>query len=139
MLALHIILKPTCLASQCSMTTLWYALYAYPPEHWLTFGLQNAGIAIFTLLGSQLIGYGFAGLLQDVLVKPTKCFWPASSTSHNTLLAAVQPDDHRQSKRLTCSRLCIMTSSYRPNACVSFGSCSRSCFVGKLYRSVSTR
>lgn len=40
---------------------------------------QNPGIAIFTLISSQLLGYGFAGLLQDVLVKPTKCFWPTTS------------------------------------------------------------
>lgn len=40
---------------------------------------MNPGIAIFTLIGSQLLGYGFAGLLQDILVKPTKCFWPADS------------------------------------------------------------
>lgn len=42
---------------------------------------QNPGLAIFTLIGSQLLGYGYAGLLQDMLVKPTKCFWPAQSTS----------------------------------------------------------
>ena len=40
---------------------------------------QNPGVAIFTLIGSQLLGYGFAGLLQDILVKPTKCFWPTNS------------------------------------------------------------
>lgn len=41
---------------------------------------MNAGVAIFTLIGSQLLGYGYAGLLYDILVKPTKCFWPANST-----------------------------------------------------------
>lgn len=48
---------------------------------------MNPGIAIFTLLGSQLIGYGFAGLLSDVLVKPTKCFWPATISTSNLFQA----------------------------------------------------
>ena len=43
---------------------------------------MNPGIAIFTLIGSQLLGYGFAGLLQDILVKPTKCFWPINSEQY---------------------------------------------------------
>jgi hypothetical protein len=45
--------------------------------------LQNPGVAIFTLIGSQLLGYGFAGLLSDILVKPTKCFWPANSKPYH--------------------------------------------------------
>ncbi|KAE9382649.1 hypothetical protein BT96DRAFT_1050139, partial [Gymnopus androsaceus JB14] len=40
----------------------------------------NPGIAIFTLLGSQLIGYSFAGLLQEALVYPSICFWPSVIT-----------------------------------------------------------
>ncbi|KIY66394.1 OPT superfamily oligopeptide transporter [Cylindrobasidium torrendii FP15055 ss-10] len=36
----------------------------------------NPGIAIFTLLASQLIGYAFAGLLQEALVYPSMTFWP---------------------------------------------------------------
>ena len=43
--------------------------------------MQNPALAIFTLIGSQLLGYGYAGLLQDMLVKPTKCFWPTTSMS----------------------------------------------------------
>ena len=48
----------------------------------------NPGNAIFTLLASQLIGYGFAGLLQDILVKPTKCFWPFTSRNPPTVMYA---------------------------------------------------
>jgi hypothetical protein len=48
---------------------------------------MNAGVAIFTLIGSQLIGYGFAGLLSDVLVRPTKCFWPATISTANLFQA----------------------------------------------------
>ncbi|KAH9919806.1 OPT oligopeptide transporter [Fomitopsis serialis] len=60
---------------------------------------MNAGVAIFTLLASQLIGYGFAGLLQDVLVKPTKCFWPASIQTAN-LFQALHYDKQFSSKRV---------------------------------------
>ena len=50
----------------------------------------NAGLAIFTLIGSQLLGYGYAGLLQDLLVKPTKCFWPTTSAFFR-LAAPLEP------------------------------------------------
>jgi hypothetical protein len=36
----------------------------------------NAGNAIFTLLASQLIGYGFAGLFRGMLVYPTAMLYP---------------------------------------------------------------
>ncbi|PCH35361.1 OPT oligopeptide transporter [Wolfiporia cocos MD-104 SS10] len=60
---------------------------------------MNAGVAIFTLIGSQLIGYGYAGLLQDVLVKPTKCFWPANIYTAN-LFQALHYDRQMTSKRV---------------------------------------
>ncbi|KIP12330.1 hypothetical protein PHLGIDRAFT_62013 [Phlebiopsis gigantea 11061_1 CR5-6] len=60
---------------------------------------MNAGIAIFTLIGSQLLGYGFAGLLQDILVKPTKCFWPANISTAN-LFQALHYDNQMTSKRV---------------------------------------
>ncbi|KAH9939462.1 OPT oligopeptide transporter [Amylocystis lapponica] len=60
---------------------------------------MNAGIAIFTLIASQLIGYGYAGLLQDVLVKPTKCFWPANIYIAN-LFQALHYDQQMTSKRV---------------------------------------
>ncbi|KAH9931204.1 OPT oligopeptide transporter [Amylocystis lapponica] len=60
---------------------------------------MNPGVAIFTLIGSQLIGYGYAGLLQDVLVKPTKCFWPANIYIAN-LFQALHYDRQMTSKRV---------------------------------------
>ncbi|KZT11134.1 OPT oligopeptide transporter [Laetiporus sulphureus 93-53] len=60
---------------------------------------MNAGVAIFTLIGSQLIGYGYAGLLQDVLVKPTKCFWPSNIYTAN-LFQALHYDRQMTSKRV---------------------------------------
>ncbi|PSR83036.1 hypothetical protein PHLCEN_2v5840 [Hermanssonia centrifuga] len=60
--------------------------------------LKNPGLAIFTCIGSQLIGYGFAGLLQDILVKPTKCFWPFTISTAN-LFQALHYDKQMSSKR----------------------------------------
>ncbi|KAH9934458.1 OPT oligopeptide transporter [Epithele typhae] len=59
----------------------------------------NAGLAIFILIGSQLLGYGFAGLLQDMLVRPTKCFWPATISTAN-LFQALHFDNQMTSKRV---------------------------------------
>lgn len=36
----------------------------------------NPGNAIFTLLASQLIGYGFAGMFRSFLVYPTVMLYP---------------------------------------------------------------
>ncbi|KAI0046405.1 OPT superfamily oligopeptide transporter [Auriscalpium vulgare] len=47
----------------------------------------NAGLAIFTLLSSQLLGYGFAGILRDFLVYPTETWWPTIITSANVFQA----------------------------------------------------
>ncbi|EPS95668.1 OPT oligopeptide transporter [Fomitopsis schrenkii] len=60
---------------------------------------MNAGIAIFTLIGSQLIGYGYAGLLSEALVRPTKCFWPANIYIAN-LFQALHYDRQMTSKRV---------------------------------------
>ncbi|KAL6307422.1 OPT oligopeptide transporter [Sparassis latifolia] len=60
---------------------------------------MNPGIAIFTLIGSQLIGYGYAGLLQDALVRPTKCFWPTTIYTAN-LFQALHYDKQMTSKRV---------------------------------------
>ncbi|KAE9401758.1 OPT superfamily oligopeptide transporter [Gymnopus androsaceus JB14] len=58
----------------------------------------NPGIAIFTLLGSQLIGYSFAGLLQEALVYPSICFWPSVITPA-TIFQALHFDGGLGSKR----------------------------------------
>jgi len=60
---------------------------------------MNPGIAIFTLIGSQLIGYGYAGLLSEALVRPTKCFWPGNIYIAN-LFQALHYDRQMTSKRV---------------------------------------
>ena len=66
--------------------------------------MQNPALAIFTLIGSQLLGYGYAGLLQDMLVKPTKCFWPTTST---------MPPPHRLCSCLMSVQFPLQTFSRR--------------------------
>ncbi|KAJ4478642.1 OPT oligopeptide transporter protein-domain-containing protein [Lentinula edodes] len=58
----------------------------------------NPGIAIFTLLASQLVGYAFAGLLQEALVYPSICFWPTVITPAN-MFQALHFDGGLSSKR----------------------------------------
>ncbi|KZT66154.1 OPT superfamily oligopeptide transporter [Daedalea quercina L-15889] len=60
---------------------------------------MNAGVAIFTLIGSQLIGYGYAGLLSNALVRPTKTFWPATIYTSN-LFQALHYDRQMSSRRV---------------------------------------
>jgi hypothetical protein len=48
---------------------------------------MNAGIAIFTLLSSQLIGYGMAGMLTDLCVKPSYALFPSQISVANTFQA----------------------------------------------------
>ena len=38
---------------------------------------MNGGVAIFMLIASQCIGYGFAGLLYEICVKPSQALWPS--------------------------------------------------------------
>ncbi|TFK46550.1 OPT oligopeptide transporter [Heliocybe sulcata] len=47
----------------------------------------NPALAIFMLFATQLLGYGFAGILRDFLVFPTATWWPTSITSANVLQA----------------------------------------------------
>ncbi|KAJ6621184.1 OPT oligopeptide transporter protein-domain-containing protein [Mycena sp. CBHHK59/15] len=43
----------------------------------LYYGIKpNPAVAIFTLLGSQLVGYGLAGMMRSFLVYPTYCVFP---------------------------------------------------------------
>lgn len=48
---------------------------------------MNGGVAIFTLLGSQLLGYGFAGVLQEICVYRSICLWPSKLATANTFQA----------------------------------------------------
>jgi hypothetical protein len=59
---------------------------------------MNAGIAIFTLLASQLIGYAFAGILQEALVYPSITFWPSTIVPAN-MFQALHFDGGLSSKR----------------------------------------
>ncbi|KAJ6474554.1 OPT oligopeptide transporter [Mycena vulgaris] len=59
---------------------------------------MNAGIAIFTLLASQLIGYAFAGMLQEALVYPSVTFWPGTIVPAN-MFQALHFDGGLGSKR----------------------------------------
>lgn len=47
----------------------------------------NPAIAIFMLCSSQLLGYGFAGVLREFLVFPTACWWPNVITSASVFQA----------------------------------------------------
>ncbi|KIK64985.1 hypothetical protein GYMLUDRAFT_240324 [Collybiopsis luxurians FD-317 M1] len=58
----------------------------------------NPGVAIFTLLASQLIGYSFAGLLTEALVYPSITFWPSAITPAN-MFQALHFDGGLSSKR----------------------------------------
>lgn len=60
---------------------------------------MNGAIAIFLLIGSQLLGYSFAGLLQEALVFPSSAFWPATISSAN-LFQALHYDNMLTSKRV---------------------------------------
>ncbi|KAL1724629.1 hypothetical protein EV714DRAFT_222656, partial [Schizophyllum commune] len=48
---------------------------------------KRPGIAMFTLLASQLVGYSFAGLLQEALVYPSITFWPTTIVPANMFQA----------------------------------------------------
>ena len=58
----------------------------------------NPGIAIFTLLASQLVGYAFAGLLQEALVYPSVAYWPTTIVPAN-MFQALHFDGGLGSKR----------------------------------------
>ncbi|KAI0266258.1 OPT superfamily oligopeptide transporter [Gloeopeniophorella convolvens] len=59
----------------------------------------SPALAIFTLLSSQLLGYGFAGILRDFLVYPTEVWWPSIVTSAN-VFQALHYDRSLASKRV---------------------------------------
>ncbi|GAB7352500.1 hypothetical protein MBLNU459_g2902t1 [Dothideomycetes sp. NU459] len=59
----------------------------------------NPGAAVFLVISSQLLGYGIAGLLRDVLVRPTKMIWPINIPV-NTLLETLHRDKQETKLRL---------------------------------------
>ncbi|KDQ54237.1 hypothetical protein JAAARDRAFT_402902 [Jaapia argillacea MUCL 33604] len=59
----------------------------------------NPALAIFMLFSSQLLGYGFAGILREFLVFPTQTWWPTVITSAN-VFQALHYDKTLASKRV---------------------------------------
>ncbi|KAI5251481.1 OPT superfamily oligopeptide transporter [Aureobasidium subglaciale] len=54
-------------------------------------GYPSKTLGVFITLSSQLIGYGIAGLLREVLVYPTRMLWP-SNLPVSTLLESLHKD-----------------------------------------------
>lgn len=67
--------------------------------HKLSTGFPSRAAAVFITLSSQLIGYGIAGLLRDVLVYPTKMLWPYNLPVAS-LLESLHKDKERTKRRL---------------------------------------
>ena len=66
----------------------------------LYYGMDpSPAAAIFLVISSQLIGYGFAGLLRRILVWPTKMLWPINLPV-NTLLETLHRDKKETKSRL---------------------------------------
>lgn len=59
----------------------------------------NAGAAIFLVISAQLLGYGLAGLMRQVLVRPTRMLWPINLPV-NTLLETLHRDKKETKIRL---------------------------------------
>jgi len=62
-------------------------------------GYPSTGAGIFVTLSSQLIGFGIAGLLRDVLVFPARMLWPINLPVA-TLLETLHRDKAETKKRL---------------------------------------
>jgi hypothetical protein len=62
-------------------------------------GFPSRAAAVFITLSSQLIGYGIAGLLRDVLVYPTKMLWPMNLPV-SSLLESLHRDKRETKKKL---------------------------------------
>lgn len=57
------------------------------------------GAAVFLVISSQLLGYGIAGLLREVLVQPSKMLWPINIPV-NSLMEMLHRDRAETWKRL---------------------------------------
>jgi hypothetical protein len=62
-------------------------------------GYPSHAAGIFITLSSQLIGYGIAGLLRDVIVRPTKMLWPMTLPI-SSLLESLHKDRKESKSRL---------------------------------------
>ncbi|KAF7351730.1 Oligopeptide transporter 3 [Mycena sanguinolenta] len=81
----------TIFASTASSSALAISVFAADDLYYGT--KPNAGVGIFTLIGSQLMGYGLGGIMRSFLVYPTYMVYPS-------LLPTVQLFDalHRDKK-----------------------------------------
>ncbi|KIW33917.1 OPT family small oligopeptide transporter [Cladophialophora immunda] len=72
-------------------------------------GFPNKAAGIFVTMSSQLIGFGFAGLLRDVLVFPTRMLWPINLPVA-TLLETLHRDkkETKRKLRLFCIAFCLI-------------------------------
>ncbi|KAJ5081067.1 OPT superfamily oligopeptide transporter [Penicillium angulare] len=62
-------------------------------------GYPSHAAGVFITLSSQLIGYGIAGLLRDVIVRPTKMLWPMTLPI-SSLLESLHRDKKESKARL---------------------------------------
>nr|POF07074.1 oligopeptide transporter 4 [Quercus suber] len=62
-------------------------------------GYPSRAAGVFITLSSQLIGYGIAGMLRDVLVYPTRLLWPINLPVA-TLLETLHRDKDETKRRL---------------------------------------
>ncbi|OJJ43612.1 hypothetical protein ASPZODRAFT_154463 [Penicilliopsis zonata CBS 506.65] len=62
-------------------------------------GYPNHAAAVFIVLSSQMIGFGIAGLLRDVIVRPTKMIWPMTLPI-SSLLESMHKDKATAKARL---------------------------------------
>ncbi|KAI9845025.1 MAG: hypothetical protein M1838_001929 [Thelocarpon superellum] len=81
-------------ASTCALGTEVLAVQRL----WYT-SSPNAGVSIFLLFSSQLLGYGIAGLLRSTLVYPTKMLYPVNLPL-NTLLEMLHRDKKAAAAKL---------------------------------------
>lgn len=54
-------------------------------------GYPSTGAGVFIVLSSQLLGFGVAGLLRDIIVYPTRMLWPMTLPV-TTLLETIHAD-----------------------------------------------
>ncbi|RDB30180.1 Oligopeptide transporter 3 [Hypsizygus marmoreus] len=64
----------TIMASTASSSALAISIFAAQDLYYNV--RPNAAVGIFTLIGSQLIGYGMAGIMRNILVYPTFAVYP---------------------------------------------------------------
>jgi hypothetical protein len=64
----------TIMAATASDSALAISIFAAQDLYYNV--IPNAGVGIFTLIGSQLIGYGIAGIMRIFLVYPTYAVYP---------------------------------------------------------------